>query len=145
MSARPSNWHTMQYSEQRAWEKQERDREDAEYESERARDEAERARRSLSSARDEIKRTRESANAHHDDMQEEMEQLQGQLLEAQDVIVMLERQRDFLRDFVARKGEVVEFLAWFRTTTLNHDGTPMIPDIFKGVFDPVPPADADPQ
>jgi hypothetical protein len=66
MRSKPSNWYQMTYDEQRAWERQERERDDLEYDLERAREDAEhaarRAKRKLAAQREELESMRDVAS-----------------------------------------------------------------------------------
>ena len=80
---RPSNWYEMGYEAQRAWDKQERAREDAEHEADRAREDAERI------ARD-ARHQKEECEAERYRHQEAVNEYVGELDEAQERVGDLE-------------------------------------------------------
>lgn len=63
-SRRPSNWYEMDYHERQAWERQEQERQDLEYDKQRAQEEAEQA-------QDEARRLRQRVQFEITDMRED--------------------------------------------------------------------------
>lgn len=102
MSRKPENWYQLGYPEQRAWERQERERQDLEYERDQAREEMERSDRDRKRLKEDYRNEMASA-------QDQRDELAGELAEWKESA----RER---WSFIKFKGLTEEFEVWRRGT-----------------------------
>lgn len=78
---RPSNWYNMSDDERRAWSRQDREREDAEYERQQAQDRAEQAARDARRSQEAARAARSEYESNAESYREEIDNLQESLCE----------------------------------------------------------------
>jgi chromosome segregation ATPase len=134
MTYKPPGYHLMDSEARAAFDKSQREKEDAEYEIERAKEEAESARNNARREKERHRAYVADLRSREESLQEELEACRNRIQELQDEVVELETDRSYLSDFIDRVGKVNEFLAWHRTTTMLPDGSEPDLDRFKGMF-----------
>jgi len=121
--SKPHNYGQMSLTERRQWDANEREKDDAEYAAREASEKAERAERDLRRSRESYRSEVNDFNDRIDRLNQENDDIENQLEEAKENLETTRTVAEFLRDFIARQGLSVAFLAWHRTTMMQADGT----------------------